>query len=49
MKICAVAVRSAIIRDIASGNGIDVVGITKDGFTRKFYPIEKDPMAELHE
>ena len=49
MKICAGAVRSAIIRDIASGNGIDVVGITKDGFTRKFYPIEKDPLAELQE
>lgn len=49
MKICAGAVRSAIIRDIASGNGIDVVGITKDGFTRKFYPIDNDPIAELKE
>ena len=49
MKICAGAVRSAIIRDIASGNGIDVVGITKDGFNRKFYPIDKDPLAELQE
>lgn len=49
MKLCAAAVRSAIIRDIASGNGIDVVGITKDGFTRKFYPIEKDPLSELQE
>ena len=47
MKICAAAVRSAIIRDVASGNGIDVVGITKDGYNRKFYPISKDPLAEL--
>ena len=29
MNLCVKAVRSAIIRDIASGNGIDVVGIAK--------------------
>lgn len=44
MKICVAAVRSAVIRDIASGNGIDVVGVTKDGYNRKFYPIDKDPL-----
>ncbi|MHA1727816.1 MAG: proteasome subunit beta [Promethearchaeota archaeon] len=47
MNICAAAVRSAIIRDVASGNGIDVVGIKKDGYERKFYPINKDPLVDL--
>ncbi|MHA1341138.1 MAG: proteasome subunit beta [Promethearchaeota archaeon] len=45
MKIAATAVRSAIIRDIFSGNGIDVVGIKVDSFKREFYPIDKDPLA----
>ncbi|MCP4763721.1 MAG: proteasome subunit beta [archaeon] len=46
MKICAIAVRSAIIRDIASGNGIDVVGIKIDSFERKFFPITKDILSD---
>jgi proteasome beta subunit len=29
MNLCVKAVRSALLRDIASGNGIDVVGISK--------------------
>ncbi|MHA1819509.1 MAG: proteasome subunit beta [Promethearchaeota archaeon] len=44
MDICAAAVRSAVIRDIASGNGIDVVGIKKDSYNRKFYSIKEDPL-----
>jgi len=46
MDVAMLAVRSALLRDIATGNGIDVVGITKDGYERKFYSIEKDPIAK---
>jgi len=41
MKIAALAVRSALLRDIFSGNGIDVVGIKLDSFKREFFPIEQ--------
>lgn len=44
MDIAAAAVRSAVIRDIASGNGIDVVGIKKDGVIKKNYSISEDPL-----
>jgi proteasome beta subunit len=47
MIIAAAAVRSSIIRDVFSGNGIDVVGIRKDGFEQKFYSIDIDPLAQL--
>ena len=35
MDLCAKAVRTALIRDIGSGNGIDVVGISKDQPTKE--------------
>ncbi len=38
-KMCIKAVRSAVIRDIASGNGIDVAVITLDGVQTEFIPI----------
>lgn len=44
MKVAAAAVRSAVIRDIASGNGIDVVGIKKDEYIEKSYSISEDPL-----
>lgn len=40
-KLCISAVKSAIIRDMASGNGIDVVVINKDGTSSEdFVPIK---------
>jgi len=45
LNIAAAAVRSSIIRDVFSGNGIDVVAIKKDGYIKKFYSIETDPLA----
>ena len=42
MKLCMRAVRSAIIRDVFSGNGIDIVGISKSGVVEKSYSIS-DP------
>jgi proteasome beta subunit len=42
MKICMRAVRSAIIRDVFSGNGIDIVAISKSGVVEKSYSIS-DP------
>ena len=47
MKVAAAAVRSSIIRDVFSGNGIDVVGIKKDGYEQKFYDINTDPLTLL--
>ena len=48
MKVAAAAVRSSIIRDVFSGNGIDVVGIKKDGYEQKFYDINTDPLTLLN-
>jgi proteasome beta subunit len=45
MNIAAAAVRSSIIRDVFSGNGIDVVAIKKEGYVQKFYSIDSDPLA----
>jgi proteasome beta subunit len=39
MMLCVKAVRSALLRDIASGNGIDVVGIQKDKKIEKSYTV----------
>ncbi|MHA1734181.1 MAG: proteasome subunit beta [Promethearchaeota archaeon] len=39
--ICVDAVRSAVIRDIASGNGIEVVVVTLEGAEVEFIPISK--------
>jgi proteasome beta subunit len=40
-KLCVDAVKSSIIRDMASGNGIDVVVIKKDGSSsEEFIPIQ---------
>lgn len=47
MNVAAAAVRSSIIRDVFSGNGIDVVGIRKDGYEKKFYNIETDPLTQM--
>ncbi len=44
MKVAAAAVRSSIIRDVFTGNGIDVVGIRKDGYEQKFFGIDTDPL-----
>jgi proteasome beta subunit len=42
MDIVQKAITSSIIRDMASGNGIDLVAITKDGpVERKFIPIKE--------
>jgi len=42
MDIVQKAITSSIIRDMASGNGIDLVAITKDGpAERKFIPIKE--------
>jgi proteasome beta subunit len=42
MEIVQKAITSSIIRDMASGNGIDLVAITKDGpVERKFIPIKE--------
>jgi proteasome beta subunit len=42
MDIVQRAITSSIIRDMASGNGIDLVAITKDGpAERKFIPIKE--------
>jgi proteasome beta subunit len=45
MNVAAAAVRSSIIRDVFSGNGIDVVGIKKEGYEQKFYDINVDPLT----
>jgi proteasome beta subunit len=48
MNLCVKAVRSAIIRDIASGNGIDVVGIQKGKEPiEKSYKITDKSLIEL--
>jgi proteasome beta subunit len=48
LKICTRAVRSAIIRDIASGNGIDLVAIQKGKKTiEKRYEISDQDLIEL--
>ncbi len=39
-KICVDAIKSSIIRDMASGNGIDIAVIRKDGTSsEEFIPI----------
>ena len=48
MNVAAAAVRSSIIRDVFSGNGIDVVGIRKDGYEQKFYDINIDPLTLIN-
>ena len=47
INVAAAAVRSSIIRDVFTGNGIDVVGIRKDGYEQKFFDIETDPLTLL--
>lgn len=47
MDICTLAIRSSLLRDIGTGNGIDVVGITKNGYTRKSYSINEDPIEKI--
>ncbi|MHA1563621.1 MAG: proteasome subunit beta, partial [Promethearchaeota archaeon] len=48
MNICTRAVRSAIIRDMASGNGIDLVAIQKGKKTvEKRYEISDQDLIEL--
>ena len=43
MDIVQKAITSSIIRDMASGNGIELVAITKDGpVERKFIPIKEE-------
>jgi len=42
MDIVQKAITSSIIRDMASGNGIELVAVTKDGpAERKFIPIKE--------
>ena len=36
IKLAAKAINAAVLRDIASGNGIDIVTITKDGIKNVF-------------
>ncbi|MBN2157642.1 MAG: proteasome subunit beta [Candidatus Lokiarchaeota archaeon] len=48
IKIAAAAVRSSIIRDVFTGNGIDVVAIRKDSYEQKFFGIETDPLTILN-
>ena len=45
MNVAAAAVRSSIIRDVFTGNGIDVVGIKKEGYEQKFFDIKVDPLT----
>ena len=48
MEVCTRAVRSAIIRDMASGNGIDLVAIQKGKKTvEKRYEISDQDLIEL--
>jgi len=42
INLCMRSIRSSIIRDLFSGNGIDIVAITKDGVVEKSYTIS-DP------
>jgi proteasome beta subunit len=39
-ELAVKAVRAAISRDIASGDGIDVVVVTKDGGKEEFFPVK---------
>lgn len=40
MELAAKAVRAATLRDVASGDGVDVLAIGRDGMVEKFIPLK---------